>query len=712
MARASGSASLDGAAKAAKGRKKIVVKKDGKCEKKKITRQHRVRSWDEAASRCIALKLASFPRSQVENNVNIKGVKIHPLVVAELQRVKPEGKYITLEFWHDMMKSHKLTGGFASCLPSVDRDEHVCKELNSCLKLCHSPNPAAKSPQKLLRWLEYGKCPNETEVTGLLMGSMESPSLSRTLASTISEGVITYIARHKVHELFPEIWSQVSNHYDCLLVKLWQQASAKKQTRSQLLRAHRHALQMFFSMAMAVEVNDASEADGSTGYEEKVVETLTSSSLIGAELFAAEQAQIEVASFIADVDRRLFELEQADFLSSEVSAFVAISQATTAALDDHVWESLQDASIEFEYMSVKLSAPQVHPNDQYNFRLEARKRSIMVATAKVKRTAWEEMLYGATDKIANMPEHIDLPDELVLDCANAREFIAGKLTGWVSVHTCKTTVSKYMPDILKLDRHFWIEAQFLLEQYDTCAEAHFRSCFLDCVPAPGAKGTLNKSVLACRTLATGPVVSAQKKSLIDDMLNGTMALEDIQKCQGPSAKELAAMSHWLQCVHKRAEVFCSCPVEIEEGSMHKRKILVGEEAMAARYEKCCQLSAGSHANDLKEFRAFRWMLTEAQSKQVDAWQRACVHTTKEKLALGKQKALKDLEKEAGEKKARHAEEKGNSMIVVAPKLMAVCGKKASIRKAFENENEDEAEEQEVCASLETGMLSFFGTRAL
>ena len=147
--------------------------------------------------------------------------------------------------------------------------------------------------------------------------------------------------------------------------------------------------------------------------------------------------------------------------------------------------------------------------------------------------------------------------------------------------------------------------------------------------------------------------------------------------------------------------------------MHKRKTLVGAEAMAERYEKCCQLSAGSHdANDLKEFRAFRWMLTEAQSKQVDAWQRACVHTTKDKLALGKQKALKDLEKEAGEKKARHADEKGHSMIVVAPKLKAVCGKKASVREPFEDENEDEAEEQDVCASLETGMLSFFGTRAL
>ena len=196
------------------------------------------------------------------------------------------------------------------------------------------------------------------------------------------------------------------------------------------------------------------------------------------------------------------------------------------------------------------------------------------------------------------------------------------------------------------------------------------------------------------------------------MLNGTNALEDIQKSLGPSAKELAAMSHWLQCVHKRAEVLCSCSVEIEEGSMHKRKTLVGAEAMAERYEKCCQLSAGSHdANDLKEFRAFRWMLTEAQSKQIDAWERACVHTTKEKLALGKQKALKDLEKEAAKKKARHADEK-KSMIVVAPKLKAVCGMKSSVPELFEDEKEVEAEEQEVCASLETGMLSFFGSRAL
>ena len=88
----------------------------------------------------------------------------------------------------------------------------------------------------------------------------------------------------------------------------------------------------------------------------------------------------------------------------------------------------------------------------------------------------------------------------------------------------------------------------------------------------------------------------------------------------------------------------------------------------------------------------------------------CAHD-KRKIGPWKAKSFEIFGKQAGEKKARHADEK-TSMIVVAPKLKAVCGKKSSVPELFEDEKEVEAEEQEVCASLETGMLSFFGSRAL
>ena len=309
---------------------RVKVKKDGskkivgswwELENKKIVPM-RLRTWDDQATRAVKLKLSCFPASQVRGNKNKDGKLIYEMVVAELMRLKPQRKHIALAFWQEIIKDHNLHGGFSSTLAVPEADEIVSKELNMALQVAHNSNPAQTTSAKLLRYLEYAPKSNHTELRGLLLGAVESPSMSRSMSFGILEGVLKYVSRTRCDELFPEVWGQVGDHFDGMLVTLWQRSQAKQMSRSQFLRCWRGPLLLFMNMEDAVSVNAGSE--DKTGYDAAKVEALVNSSLIGAELFAPESASCEVDSYVADIDKRLFELEQADFTETEVQAFIAM----------------------------------------------------------------------------------------------------------------------------------------------------------------------------------------------------------------------------------------------------------------------------------------------------------------------------------------------------------------------------------------------------
>ena len=115
-------------------------------------------------------------------------------------------------------------------------------------------------------------------------------------------------------------------------------------------------------MEDAVEVNTGSEEK--KGHDADEAESLVNSSLIGAELFAPEAASCEVGAFVADIEKHLFELEQADFTETEVQAFVAISQHSAEALDDHVWTNCIEEKMEIDFLGSKLARELLNPNDQ------------------------------------------------------------------------------------------------------------------------------------------------------------------------------------------------------------------------------------------------------------------------------------------------------------------------------------------------------------
>ena len=138
-----------------------------------------------------------------------------------------------------------MTGTVAETLPPPTMAQSVGKELDLSLKLCHHPNPAMKSCQRLERLLQYAGPMNSTEIFGLLCGSFESPTLSRPMARAMQEAILAYLGRVRGDRHHEEYWKVVKGTYDKVLVDVFHKCMCDGMTRSHFLRAYRCQLHLF-----------------------------------------------------------------------------------------------------------------------------------------------------------------------------------------------------------------------------------------------------------------------------------------------------------------------------------------------------------------------------------------------------------------------------------------------------------------------------------
>jgi hypothetical protein len=421
-------------------------------------------------------------------------------------------------------------------------------------------------------------------------------------------------------------------------------------------------------MEIAVEVNEGGTDETFKLKAASMVEKLVSSSLIAAELFAPESSKMEVTHWVTDLDCRLHELLQADFDMVEVDAFKQLCQHQAEGLDDSVIENLADQTIVMSFMNSKLERSLVNPNDQWNLKLKCLTKCTAVSLGLVKRMPWERYIFGDSQAIPGCAQHTQLDQSLYFDSANARECLDGKLQGWVTAESCKKTVTKFLPDLLKMDKEFWMEQQFLEEHYDNLIETRMRDLMLEILPRAGDKRSLLKAVTAARHLSVGPLCMAQRKSVVDEMSSAANCLLDISQAQGPSLAQLGKMSHWIQTFHRSAGNFFRVVGEEEVNGEGKKKTLFGEAAMKWRMQQCMLVDGGHQDPEhMKEFRMYAWLLSSSELERTKEWQRLAVANSRDKIASMKQKALKDVEEEVATKnKARH--EIKEVKAVVAPRI--------------------------------------------
>ena len=257
---------------------------------------------------------------------------------------------------------------------------------------------------------------------------------------------------------------------------------------------------------------EAAIVDG-TPLDAKDIETLCRNSLCDSELYAQESLRMEMASYIKDVEARIYELECANFLPDEICSFKKICNVLAENLDTDVWAEYDGHCMDVPYLTTMAKAMTAHPNDHWAHRYEARLKTLVVGGGKVPFFKHEEWLFGSAP-IKGIPTEIQIPESVFYDIANAREFVAERLgKGWQSLASIRKTMSACCDEAIKLDPSFCLDMYFVNECYGSLITDHLQQCMLTLLPSVGEVRALSKTVLAARTLTTGDVVMAMDEQL-------------------------------------------------------------------------------------------------------------------------------------------------------------------------------------------------------
>ena len=375
------------------------------------------------------------------------------------------------------------------------------------------------------------------------------------------------------------------------------------------------------------------------------IELLVKSSLIGSQLYAPEAVQIQSSQYIADIERRLYELEINHFGPDFFLDFKRVCAHQAEALDE-TYKEFDGKHWRCAYLSGHTRGLVNHPNDEWQFRVECRAKTIAISIGSLVRTKFEEMLYGAEAPIDGVPSTITVPASLIYDAANGREFLNSRMgEGWQSVRSMKQCFKANYNEALKLDPSLWQDLHFIEEEFEPLMEEKLKKCLMSCLPGDKEKRSVAKAVVACRLLSTGNLASAQQTSLQKSLTAATNLLQDIADGKSPSGPELAKLGDFVVCFAKKAEHFAHCPNDdpASPPSSSKVKEFFGAEAVKFRWQICQAMPGLKPEEDIKMFRMFRWVLSAQEDLEFLAWEKAAVIGAKARLQESKAKALKDVE---------------------------------------------------------------------
>ena len=598
------------------------------------------RDTDGQVDRAVRSKLGMFPRQQVDQNM-VGGRTIRDVVKAEVLRLRPAKKYVSLKFWKKIVIDFGLNGTLADSLAPPTESEVVSKELEAALALAHDENPAQRSSEKLVRWLEWAPPLNKTELYGLLTGSIESPSMSAKTSEMLLLAVVKFMARTKAHEYVPDYWDIMRDTFDQLLGRAWKKALRHNIPRPNFLKGNRDTLALFIDIdkAMAIEKAVKEGKDPGNGLVEAMLD-----SKVGSELFAAEALKSEYIAFIADIERRIYELEYHNFEAAELASFRKIMMTSVESMcDDHV-NTMDSKTHDVRYLDSLVSCAISNLNDEWGWRLQARYKTIAVSNGLVSRLPWETLLFGKGGHISSVPETVVVPESLLVDIQNCRE-VALKLLGsaWQSVASMQATIKSHAQSLQNLDKSFWMDIAFLDSCFDARIGSHFKAQVLDVLPKAGERKDIVKCIDEARTISQSDGVEAAGKTLQRELTGLVNLLQDCSEGRSPSAMEVVRMSGFSTIFLKGCENLCVAYAVVADGMTKKKVEKFGQDAINYKYQMCLDAEnvASRDPLDLRDFRRFQWMLSAEQMKNVELWHREAMVEAKTRLLDKRRAALND-----------------------------------------------------------------------
>jgi hypothetical protein len=161
-----------------------------------VKRRLNRRSTDEAVERVIMEKLTGrYSEESVSGKTNERGQSVREFIGEAIRENRSDKAKLGTAFWLKLFQEFSLEKKECDGLPNPDAGEAVRDEVIAKLTCCHDPNPATRSVEPLIGFLQFCSELQYVELYGLIMGCQESPTITKGQSTKLLLAILGCITR-------------------------------------------------------------------------------------------------------------------------------------------------------------------------------------------------------------------------------------------------------------------------------------------------------------------------------------------------------------------------------------------------------------------------------------------------------------------------------------------------------------------------------------
>jgi len=575
-------------------------------------RRCRRRDSDEVADRSVQGRLGHLPAGIWEGMRNAKGQSIRDVVKVEIGSKKQCKGRLSSKFWTGVFEDFGLSDSLAEQLAPPEGDESVDEDLVQALGVVHHENPASRRTSQLERFLDY--CPelNRTSLFGLLRSVMESPTLTRTGAFRCQISVLKYMHRANAASKHKDYWQIMRPMFDAALQWCWEDLSQRGVSQAAFLAVHGKLLSMFVDEQDMVDIMECQ------GEFEKValqVKRVVEASYTAKSVFKTALLSATRALFCQQIKERLRELEHLDFEDTEVVSFKKLMVDSSNGLQAVGHKIYKTSVSTLDFLGQAVPVPTEAANDEWEFRLSARAKTLALNAGTLEALPWEALLF-APGELHDTPQFAKVPEAMLSDAKAARsaasQFLREK--GASTFHQMMTVINAKGDALRALDRSFELEIAYLNRALEPIVKERVRAQLLKCLPDETNRVTVQQAVQGMGQLKASPLVRAAHPELQGEVEGVLSLLNDLSMGISPREKTVQGFSDFFKIVLKRAENFFSldpeaAPEDCATAGEGQLIALQGRDALRAQFRRLSENHKKGEQigiTDLQPLKTYAW----------------------------------------------------------------------------------------------------------
>ena len=556
-----------------------------------------------------------YDKNFVASLRNPAGDSISDLVSAEILRTGTRSTTLATSFWQRIFAEFKLQERMFVTLPEAGPGS-IPAELEESLVPAHSENPATRTIEPFLQYLEVAPKLDATALLRMVRACGDGPIVNRKQSHAMLLAVLKYIGKHELHLSIPYVWLHIAAGMDSHMTKHFWSSPLEG---VHFADGHMVALSALIDKVALRSVISALVTGTHINPDDLRV---VLSTRVGTAMFEDQALEFQYDQFVLLKASLLDALMETTFDQQTVEMTTSIMHEEVRKLVAIGFRMYKPRQLNFNFLQqpVTCDVPSLH--DEWSFGLMALAKTLAVLQNKLPRLPWEVVCFGQ-GAIPGVSSVVKAPEAMLKSNLATRnmtiKMFAGMHLGDLTFSRMKSEVSKMRCDLCQVDASFIQEIEFLVNVAEPFVETKVHKDVLACFPSADKFCTIAETMKNIEKIKQSAMLHASNTTLLRDVEGCLAFISDLHMRYVPASSRFCSIqTAFFAEVLARCELFLHTfdKRAVPDENLSVTVQVHGKKALEIIFKDFVDHDGSGHAETGRLLLAFGWLLTDDQLEKV------------------------------------------------------------------------------------------------